>query len=87
MTTTAKLVGKIYDHSNNWHQLKDGRTVSFHTAFLDKERERAVTFYANNETWPSDVAQSLGLAYIFLRNATLEETAQFLLDTGLELKG
>jgi len=67
--------------------LKDGRTVSFHIAFFDKERTDSFTFYADNETWPSSILQELDVDYVLLRNATLSEIEVFLLGSDIELGG
>ena len=81
----AKLVGHV-NSNDEWHKLKDGRTVSFHTAFFDKERKVSHTFYADDETWPSSMLKGTDFSYVLLRNATKEEIGKFLLESDIELE-
>lgn len=66
-----------------WYELSDGSIVSFHTAFLDKERTRSVMFVSDNKTWPSISADALGIEYTFIRNSTREEIAEFMRESNI----
>ncbi len=81
------IVGRVADKDNYWFKLsgsnKDdsgGEIVSFHTAFLDVERERSVMFACEKTSWPSSVAHDLGIEYMFMRNSTPKEIEEFVND-------
>jgi hypothetical protein len=81
----ARLVGHV-DNGAFWYKLKDGRTVSFHTVFFDKDHA-GFTFESDNETWPSSIMKDLERSYIFMRDATSKEIEELLLESEIELEG
>lgn len=70
-------VGEVSREKVDWFLLSDGRLVSVHVAFQDKERTQRVTFYSDNNTFPGVTAQRLGISYSFMRNATSPEAEAF----------
>ena len=77
------LVGRIAEQENHWYHLSDDTIVSFHTAFLDKERTVSTIFVSDENTWPSITADRLGINYFFMRNSTREEIAEFMEDANI----
>lgn len=74
-------VGHIRKQKHWWYDLEDGTRVSFHTA-----SPSGVVFYSDFETWPARTAHRLGINYVFLRNSTLEEIAEFVYNSKIQLK-
>lgn len=69
--------------AEHWYELSDGTIVSFHTAFLNKERTESVMFVSDNKTWPSITANELGYRYTFMRNSTREEIGEFMQEANI----
>lgn len=61
-----------------WYVISEG-VFSFHTAFESYDAE-GVVFMSPHNVWPSITAQQEGIKYVFMRNSTQEEIAQWLAD-------
>ena len=83
----VKIVGHISNHRQGlWYQLSDGSFASFHVAYTDTEHEQTVMIVADENTWPSIAAEQQGIYPKFMRNATTDEVAAFLVEAEISLK-
>lgn len=82
----VKVVGRVAPTSIEAFVLADGRTVTFHTAFIDKERTEQVTFCSDLNSWPSIKANALKIEYTFMRNATRQEAYEEIALAGWEVR-
>jgi len=83
---TLSVIGHVNDDKYEWFVLSDNRVVSFHTAYLDKERTEQTTFFSDSDTFASVTAQQLGIKATFIRNATEAETNKFIIENELVIQ-
>lgn len=79
-------IGQVSKQDVDWYLLKDGRLVSFHTAFKDKDRTQSVTLFSESDSYPSNTAQNLNISYSFMRNATKKEAKALIDKLSLKVK-
>lgn len=64
----------------NWYLLKDGRLVTIHKAYMDKERTESVLFAVENGVFASTAAAKMGLRPRLVVNANTAEEEQYFTD-------
>lgn len=82
----GNIVGRVSNQKYEWFILSDNTAISFHTAYLNKERTIQVTFYSDSDTFASVQAQKLGIKAHFIRNATEDEINRYLVESELVIK-
>lgn len=66
-----------------WYRfVGDDRWYSFHTAYLDGDRDRSVVLRSERQRLPSSVCAENNINYYFMCNATEEEVEGWLQDNG-----
>jgi len=76
----VNVIGHIKERTDpDWYSLKNGKIVSVHVT------DAGETFMSDSETWPSIMAEKLGIKYKLLVNATKEDALAFFEAKEIEL--